>query len=147
MSNRPDERACTRRGLYYPYPARKTARRVLRAAALAAAALLAAGAAHTRLAVAGTSMAPTLRPGDRLLVRRWPRRVVTGAMIVVADPREPRRLVVKRVGEVRAGAVTLLGDNPAASTDSRSWGAVPVAAVRGRVVYRYAPTGSVGRLR
>lgn len=110
---------------------------------------LAAGVAalHGRFVVAGPSMAPTLRPGDRLVVRRWPRRAVAGAMVVVADPREPRRLVVKRVEDVRAGVLTLLGDNPAASTDSRSWGAVPVAAVRGRVVYRYAPPGRAGRLR
>ena len=144
MRGEPDEEAGTRRGLYNPYPRGKTARGGL----LAVAALVAAAAvAHERLAVQGASMIPTLRPGDRLVVRRWPRRLAPGALVVVTDPRDPLRLMVKRVAAVHGDAVTLLGDNPAASTDSRTWGPVPARAVRGRVVYRYAPAERTGRLR
>lgn len=113
----------------------------------AAALAVAAAAAHQRLVVHGHSMAPTLAPGDRLLVRRWPTRLATGTLVVVADPRPPGRLVVKRVATVHGDAVTVLGDNPAASTDSRAYGALPRSAVRGRVVYRYAPPGRAGRPR
>lgn len=91
-------------------------------------------------------MAPTLSPGDRLVVRRWPCRPTVGALVVVADPRVPARPVVKRVAAVGPGGITVHGDNPAASTDSRTYGPVPATAVRGRVVYRYAPQDRVGRL-
>lgn len=136
------EDADTRRGLYNPYPRRKTAYLAAGAAAVALAV-----AAHLRVEVAGTSMAPALAPGDRLVVRRRPRRLAVGALVVVADPRDPGRLVVKRVAALGAGGVTVLGDNPAASTDSRTFGPLPRAAVRGRVVYRYAPADRAGPVR
>ncbi len=90
-------------------------------------------------------MRPALEPGDRLVVVRGgrPRR---GQVVALADPRRPDRLVVKRVADVSAAGVVVLGDNPAASTDSRHFGPVPPAAVRGRVVYRYWPESSRGRL-
>lgn len=149
MSAEAVEDANTRRGLYNPYPWRKTACVALVAGA---AALV---MAHERFVVQGTSMAPALAPGDRLLVRRRPRRLAirargvgargVGALVVVADPRDPRRLVVKRVAAIGEDGVTVLGDNPEASTDSRTYGPVPRAALRGRVVYRYAPAGRAGR--
>ena len=91
-------------------------------------------------------MVPTLAAGDRLLVRRWPRRLRAGGLVVVADPREPARLVVKRLAGVGGHTVTVSGDNADASTDSRHYGPVPRTAVRGVVVYRYAPPGRAGRL-
>ncbi len=97
-----------------------------------------------RMEVQGDSMAPTLLPGDRLLVLRGGR-PRPGALVVVADPRPPRRLMVKRVAAIDPSGVTVLGDNPDASTDSRSFG--PLARVQGRPVYRYHPPGRAGRLR
>lgn len=44
-------------------------------------------------------------------------------------------------------SIVVLGDHPGASTDSRSYGPVDLAAVRGRVWYRYAPPQRAGRLR
>jgi inner membrane protease subunit 1 len=109
-----------------------------------------AAAATRRLEVVGASMRPTLEPGDRLLaVRVRPRRVVAGDLVVVPDPRHLRRLVVKRVVAVSATTVTVAGDNPETSTDSRTFGPVPLASVRGRVVYRYHPPdrrNPIGRL-
>ena len=96
-----------------------------------------------RLEVAGESMLPTLVPGDRLLVVRA-RRVQAGDLVAVCDPRCPERLLVKRVVATGGGQVELRGDNPAASTDSRDFGAVPVADVAGRVLRRYAPAGRAG---
>jgi len=64
--------------------------------------------------------------------------------VAVSDPRRPARLMVKRVAAVDVGVVTVAGDDPSASTDSRQFGPVPRALVRGRVVYRYAPPDRVG---
>jgi len=113
------------------------------AVVLSAAALRALGA--TRVVVEGTSMRPTLEPGDRLLVVRT-RRVRRGDLVAVTDPRYPR-LLVKRAAEVNGGWVELRGDNAGASTDSREFGAVPVAEIRGRAVRRYAPSHRRGWVR
>jgi signal peptidase I len=89
-------------------------------------------------------MAPALLAGDRLLVVRLPPRV--GDVVALRDPRAPARLIVKRVVGV-GDAITVLGDNADASTDSRSFGPVPPDSIVGRAVYRYAPTARAGRLR
>ena len=100
-----------------------------------------------RVTVAGASMRPTLEPGDRLLVWRT-QRLRPGGLVVLADPRVPGRPLVKRVAGLDGDeAVLVHGDNAAASTDSRVFGAVPRRAVRGRPVYRYFPPGREGWLR
>ncbi len=96
-----------------------------------------------RVEVQGDSMRPTLLAGDRLLVVRGGR-VRPGDLVVFADPRQPERRMVKRVETVAEGRVTVTGDNPERSTDSRLLG--PLEAVEGRPVYRYHPPGRVGRL-
>lgn len=112
------------------------------AAALAGAAL----AGVRRVEVAGDSMRPTLEPGDRLVLFRIGR-VRPGDLLAVPDPRRPDRVVVKRLAEVSADGLVVLGDNAGASTDSRQFGAVARRAVRGRAVYRYAPDHRRGPLR
>ena len=89
-----------------------------------------------RLAVTGTSMLPTLAPGDFLVVR-WRARVRRGDLVVVRLPGRP--LGVKRVVRVVAEGWWVEGDNPEASTDSRALGPVSPDAVLGRVVLRYWP--------
>jgi nickel-type superoxide dismutase maturation protease len=99
-----------------------------------------------RVTVTGLSMAPALLPGDRLLVLRT-RRVRVGDTVVVRDPRDPSREVVKRVSALDpGGAVEVRGDHPAVSTDSRTFGTVPQALLVGRVIYRYAPAARIGRI-
>ncbi|MDQ6910105.1 MAG: nickel-type superoxide dismutase maturation protease [Actinomycetota bacterium] len=98
-----------------------------------------------RVEVIGDSMRPALEPGDRLLVLRTAR-VRTGDMVAVVDPREPDRLVIKRVATFSPSEITVLGDNPAASTDSRVFGPVRRDALRGRAVYRYFPVDRRTRL-
>ena len=118
------------------------------AALAAVAGVVALGWRGRRVVVHGASMSPTLEPGDRLLLApAW--RPRTGQLVAVRDPRDPSRLLVKRVAAVdrRNQRVTVVGDNPGASTDSRVFGPVARRAVVGRVVYRYAPPGRAGRVR
>jgi nickel-type superoxide dismutase maturation protease len=95
-------------------------------------------------------MAPTLLPGDRVLVwrglgRRSPA-VHPGDLVAVVDPRDPGRMMVKRVARVAGPDIFVEGDNATASTDSRHFGPVRPSAVAGRVVYRYCPEERRGRL-
>jgi len=112
----------------------------------------AAGAwqAFRRVEVVGSSMAPTLMPGDRLVVmgRRWapPAWPKPGQVIAVRDPRNADRMLIKRVRAVDrpGGTLEVEGDAPDASTDSRSFGPVPRSSIVGRAVYRYAPAARSG---
>ena len=101
--------------------------------------------------VRGGSMAPSLLPGDRLLVEshsyrsRQPR---PAEVVLAADPREPDRELIKRVASVdsAAGTADLRGDAPDESTDSREFGAIPLSEIRWRAVFRYWPPQRAGRL-
>ncbi len=122
-----------------------------RSSLVAAGAVVVAGAAAAlvrpvgRVAVTGGSMRPALEPGDRLLVVRR-RRYRPGDVVALADPRDGR-LLVKRVASVTAdGLLDVRGDDPGASTDSRTFGLVPPGRVRGLAVHRYAPPARAGRM-
>jgi len=127
------------------------ARGTWRAGYLLLALVLGAGAHYAlrhlrRFTVVGTSMEPALLPGDRLVVWRTPR-ACPDDVVAATDPRDPGRTLLKRVAAVDSGGVTLLGDNPDESTDSRQFGPVPPELLVGRAVYRYAPPDRAGRLR
>ena len=116
---------------------------------------VAAGVAASRwldvVEVRGSSMAPALLAGDRLLVEsrsylgRAPR---PGEIVLAADPRQADRELIKRVAAVdeEIAAADLRGDAPEESTDSREFGAVPLAEIRWRVALRYWPPERAGRL-
>ena len=89
-----------------------------------------------RVVVAGHSMAPHLLPGDRLLVSPLPP-IRPGDVVALRDPRAPFRILVKRVATIADARITVLGDNPTASTDSRTFGPVPAGLVLGRCIWRY----------
>ncbi len=93
--------------------------------------------------VRGRSMLPTLLPGDRLLVARVGR-LRPADVVLAADPRAPRREMIKRVARIDVSGIHLRGDNPAASTDARAFGPVPAAAVEWRAVLRYWPADRIG---
>jgi mitochondrial inner membrane protease subunit 1 len=114
-------------------------------------------------------MYPTLMPlGDYLLSERIshnlkPLRVKRGDMVIAVSPRDPTVAVCKRVFglegdvvcvdptgqhgwqaqrewiKVPKGHVWLVGDNSSNSIDSRAYGPVPMALLRGRVVARVIP--------
>lgn len=111
----------------------------------------------------GPSMMPTVNPrGDVLLAEYISPRfslIRSGDVVVATKPNNTKVLVVKRVrgmpGEriwvkrrgwsaprpisVPPGHVWLEGDNPSQSTDSREYGPVPMALVRGRILCRFWP--------
>lgn len=92
-------------------------------------------------------MRPLLAPGDRVLVapaRR--RRLQPGDLVVVRDPRRRQRRMVKRVASLDGAHAWLRGDNPAASTDSRTFGWVALPRWVARPTRRYAPAGRAGPL-
>jgi nickel-type superoxide dismutase maturation protease len=111
---------------------------------LSAVAVVAARRLVDVVQVRGRSMTPTLLPGDRLLVVRAPPR--PGDVVLARDPRQPSRELIKRVTSIGAVGVRLGGDNLAASTDARSFGAIPHSAVHWRAVLRYWPIGRFGRI-
>ena len=111
-----------------------------------------------RAVVAETSMAPALAPGDTLFVLPagpyglpWLRGAPRVGSIVIVE--RDGRLDVKRVAAVPDGsphtrdALWLLGDNVAASNDSRQSGALPLSELRGIVAFRTGPSGRRGRVR
>ena len=88
--------------------------------------------------VAGPSMSPTVRHGDRLLVRRVRSagRVRPGDVVLARFPSRPELLVVKRVRRAVAGGHWVEGDNSFVTDDSRAFGP---AVVVGRVAARLWP--------
>jgi nickel-type superoxide dismutase maturation protease len=109
------------------------------------------GTRYRRFEISGRSMLPGLQPGDWVLVDEWAYRKsppARGHVVVVADPRELSRHLVKRVAYVEGSTeLRVEGDNPAESTDSREFGPVPVSLVVGRVRWRYWPLSRAGTIR
>lgn len=80
--------------------------------------------------VTGESMQPTYSPGDTLLGWRWfkPR---PGQVVVAYHEGRP---LIKRVKRAANNHVWLEGDNAAASTDSRQFGAVSIAQIEAVII-------------
>jgi hypothetical protein len=85
-------------------------------------------------------MEPTLRAGDRLLVRRGVEAPRPGALVVVRlpdGPDGPRPEAVKRLRRVEpSGALWVESDALGVGTDSWTLGALPPDHLLGRVVLR-----------
>ena len=85
-----------------------------------------------RIGVEGMSMEPTLQQGTVVLVQRSVS-VNIDDIVLCRHPYKSDTQILKRVTETRDDGVFLLGDNPIASTDSRSFGVVPWQHIIGRV--------------
>ncbi|XP_072574226.1 mitochondrial inner membrane protease subunit 1 isoform X2 [Paramormyrops kingsleyae] len=117
----------------------------------------------------GPSMEPTIINHDLVFSERLSRHFYTikkGDIVIVKSPFDPRMNICKRVigleGDkvctsspsdtfkthtyVPKGHVWLEGDNLRNSTDSRAYGPVPYALIRGRVCLKLWPPPSFGRL-
>ena len=114
----------------------------------------------TRAQIEGWSMAPLLREGERVLVNRLVYRLRpprAGDIVLARVAAVPGGWTIKRVAGVNAhtsdgrsaprmAAIMLIGENLAASTDSRHFGPIPGNDVLGRAWYRYWPPERRGRL-
>jgi len=94
-----------------------------------------------RYRVEGESMAPTLSAGERVLVNKaayWFRKPRAGDLVVLRDPRQHDRLLLKRIaGEADGRRWLVVGENASASTDSRAFGPVGRELLVGKVLARY----------
>jgi signal peptidase I len=109
----------------------------------------------SRVAIEGPSMAPSLLPGDWVIVVT-PRSYRRGDVVVVEHPGRPGYEMIKRliavpgdvVGERRLDRdeFWVEGDGPA-STDSRLFGPVTGAELKARAEIVYRPWERRGRVR
>lgn len=81
--------------------------------------------------VVGASMLPSFRPG-RIVFGWRPRQVRPGDVVILLHDGLEK---IKRVERIDGSKVYVLGDNAAASTDSRQFGWLPVTSVKARVVW------------
>lgn len=87
-------------------------------------------------------MAPRLPSGALVIARPIDGRTLlrVGDVVVARRPDRPELTIIKRITAIdAAGAIVLTGDNPAASTDSRQFGAVAREQIVARVRWRYWP--------
>jgi len=96
--------------------------------------------------IEGDSMAPTYHAGDWLM-GRWAKykltgfnRIKVGDVIVIERDEQPGIFYVKRISETCASdghmpTIFVLSDNEA-GTDSRTWGWLPITAVRAKIQFR-----------
>ena len=93
-----------------------------------------------RYRVEGESMLPHVSPGEHVLVNKaayWLRKPSTGDLVVLRDPRDSSRLLIKRIERAEGDRWTVVGANAEASTDSRTFGPVGKDALVGKVMLRY----------
>lgn len=94
-----------------------------------------------RYQVEGESMTPALSPGERVFVNKaayWFSKPRSGDLVVVRDPRQRERLLLKRIDRPAGDDGWLvLGDNAYCSTDSDTFGPVSRELVVGKVWFRY----------
>ena len=79
-------------------------------------------------------MFPTLKNGDKVLVD--PKcSIAIGDIVLAKHPYKSTVKIIKRMTDVaNDGRLTLAGDNPAESTDSRTFGTVSLESIVGRIV-------------
>ena len=83
--------------------------------------------------VEGDSMLPTLADGDKVLIDAKGYLAV-GDVVMAQHPYKSDVKIIKRVSDIADdGRLTLTGDNPAESTDSRAFGTVSLESIIGKV--------------
>ncbi len=82
--------------------------------------------------VSGHSMLPVLPPGTLVIGLRWFWRLKPSMVVIfMHDNRE----VIKRIAQVDGTQLTVLGDHPDASTDSRQYGPVKKHVIQSIVIW------------
>ena len=86
--------------------------------------------------VKGDSMTPTISSGEAVQVQRVEKYAI-GDIVLADHPYKKGLRILTRVARIEHdGALQLIGDNPAESTDSRTFGAISIESILGRVVCR-----------
>ncbi len=86
--------------------------------------------------VQGSSMSPTVRDGDVVMIVRQ-RSFEPGDLVLAKHPYKQSVNMLKRVTAIDGnGRLSLAGDNPDESSDSRLFGTVPIEYILGKVVCR-----------
>lgn len=88
--------------------------------------------------VIGPSMEPTLTNGELWLARRSLRNLDEGRIVVFLHSDRPSLTQVKRVIRRDESGYWVEGDNHDQSTDSRDFGVIPRACIRGILIRRIA---------
>jgi phage repressor protein C with HTH and peptisase S24 domain len=81
-------------------------------------------------------MLPTYAAGDWLVATK-PGGIAPGQVVVIERESRPGILLIKRVVRAQGQSWWVEGDNAAVSDDSRSFGAVEVTEIVGRIRFRY----------
>jgi nickel-type superoxide dismutase maturation protease len=86
-----------------------------------------------RVRIEGNSMLPTLNNGDEVLVKLTAN-VKINDIVLVKHPYKQSVKIIKRISQINENGVFLVGDNPSESSDSRTFGFVPIKNIEGKVV-------------
>jgi len=76
-------------------------------------------------------MAPKLMPGQLVVATSWFRKLHPGQVVII---RRNNRELVKRIERIEDNKVFVIGDNLAASTDSRQFGWLDYRFIVARVI-------------
>lgn len=79
--------------------------------------------------IVGSSMSLTFNEGDIVIFFRFKKYYPGNVIIADVDGRE----VIKRISYIEGDNVFIVGDNLAASTDSRNYGPIDKTAIKGRL--------------
>lgn len=74
---------------------------------------------------------PYLNPGQIVIGHGFYKAIKPRDIVIIEHDRKEK---IKRVLEVTHTTVFVVGDNPAESTDSRHFGALPLTAIRAKVI-------------
>ncbi|MEK7571184.1 MAG: nickel-type superoxide dismutase maturation protease [Patescibacteria group bacterium] len=85
----------------------------------------------------GQSMSITLQNGQHILVNRCAfffKQPQVGDIVAAKDPRDGK-ILIKRIAKKEKQKYFLMGDNPAHSTDSRTFGMIDRKNILGKVIF------------
>lgn len=77
-------------------------------------------------------MLPILPPGTLVVATDLTRRYKPGHVVVILHEGREK---IKRIQDIRPGALFVVGDNQPASTDSRHFGWIPTETIRAKVIW------------
>ena len=83
------------------------------------------------------SMEPAIKEGSILFISRYHylfRKPKVGEIIILRDPTNVKRFIIKRVEETKGNKVFVVGDNRSESIDSRQFGWIEINNIIGKVL-------------